>query len=135
MFETTIQKTNELLRKLTSLSYISSEEQALQVTRAVLFTLRDRLTAEEANSLGAQFTPLLRGIYYEGWAAGSVPKKMNKEEFLATVESRLSEPVETDTEELVRDVLTAVGETIEPAELQKLKEETLPSDIAEMIPA
>ena len=135
IFDTSIQKTKELLSTIEAEPYVKDEDHALEILRAVLTTLRDRLTVEQANSVGAQLTPLLRGIFYEGWAAGSVPVKMDRSAFLTAVEDRLSEPVDASTEEIVEDVLSALGAAIEPSELVKLKEEALPADVGELVPA
>ena len=131
----TVHKTNTIINDIaTAQPKLADKEHAHDALRAVLTTLRDRLTPEQANSLGAQLTPLLRGMFYEGWKLGSVPVKMNKEEFLEAVESRLSTPFAGATEELVRDVLATVAASIDPKELDKLKH-GLPEDVIDLLPA
>ena len=46
-----------------------------RVTRAVLHTLRDRLTPQEAVDLAAQLPVLLKGIFFDGWRLARSPDK------------------------------------------------------------
>ena len=45
----------------------SDRHGAYSALRAVLHTLRDRLTIDESAQFAAQLPMLVRGIYYEGW--------------------------------------------------------------------
>lgn len=135
LFETTVQKATEVIRRIgDSDPFLITDDEALDALRAVLTTLRDRLPVEQVSALGAQLTPLLRGIYYEGWRAGVAPQKMHRELFLSTVAGRLRTPYPGPIEELVRLVLVVVGSTIEPAELIKLRVSVLPADLADLLP-
>ena len=42
-------------------------EEAFQITKAVLHTLRDCITCEESMHLVAQLPVLIKGIYFDGW--------------------------------------------------------------------
>ncbi|MGI5206083.1 DUF2267 domain-containing protein [Spirillospora sp. CA-108201] len=53
---------------------------AYRALRAWMHTLRDRLTAESAAHLAAQLPELLRGVYYDGWSPGHVPRKYDLHE-------------------------------------------------------
>lgn len=46
---------------------------AYRALRAVLHTLRDRLTVDVAAKLAAQLPTLIRGIYYEDWDPSRTP--------------------------------------------------------------
>jgi uncharacterized protein (DUF2267 family) len=46
---------------------------AYRALRAVLHTLRDRLTVDAAAKLAAQLPTLVRGIYYEDWDPSRTP--------------------------------------------------------------
>ena len=46
---------------------------AYRALRAVLHTLRDRLTVDMAAKLAAQLPTLIRGIYYEDWDPSRTP--------------------------------------------------------------
>jgi uncharacterized protein (DUF2267 family) len=82
--------------------------QSYAALRAVLHTLRDRLTVEEAAQLSAQLPMLIRGIYFEGWDPTDVPVKVHREEFLERVERQFPYEVEGGTELLVQRVLRAL---------------------------
>jgi len=54
--------------------------------RAVLFTLRYRLTADKAARLAAQLPMPVRGIYYEGYTpAGKQDRIRSRERFLKKI--------------------------------------------------
>ncbi|NDU77701.1 DUF2267 domain-containing protein [Actinomadura sp. DSM 109109] len=48
---------------------------AYRVLRAWMHTLRDRLTVESSAHLAAQLPELLRGVFYDGWSPGHMPRK------------------------------------------------------------
>jgi uncharacterized protein (DUF2267 family) len=80
--DTTVQKTYGWLHDLTEEFGGISREEAYEILRGFLHTLRDRLPVDEAAHLGAQLPMLIRGLYYEGWDPSRVPRKMKAEEFL-----------------------------------------------------
>lgn len=133
-FDTTLQKTNELLKTIEEeYRWENRRNQSHAIVRAVLIALRDRLTVEDAAHFGAQLTTLLRGIFYEQWKPAIVPVKMRKEEFLERVFQLFGAfSIEGKFEDLTAFTLNAIMEHISPGEVEKLKTE-LPHDIREMI--
>jgi len=130
VFETTIQKTNSLLKDIDEeMGWGDRRKQAYAGLRAVLHALRDRLPVTEAANLSAQLPMLVRGFYFEGWKPESVPKKMHREEFLGAVSREFSFAVEGGMEALVGGVMHALARHIDPRALDDVKEE-LPKDIA-----
>lgn len=133
VFETTAQKTNEILKDIEGCFGWTDRHKAYLALRSILHTLRDRLPIESAVSFGAQLPMLVRGFYYEGWRPVDKPLKMKREEFIGEVERILNPPFEENAEEIIENVLGILETHIDPAELQKIKK-MLPEDIAEMIP-
>ena len=83
----TMEKTLEWVHELQDISGFPSETQAWAAMRAVLHTLRDRLTPDEAADLASQMPMLLRGMYYEGYNPGSTPLRLRtREQFIEIVE-------------------------------------------------
>jgi uncharacterized protein (DUF2267 family) len=121
VFDQTLQKTNIWLKEITE--HLGPDRQrAYHALRAVLHTLRDRLTVEEAAHLSAQLPLLIRGIYFEGWHPAHKPtKERTREEFLQQVEARLQgvEPINPET--ATRCVFEVVERNIDRAEAAQVK--------------
>jgi uncharacterized protein (DUF2267 family) len=128
IFHSTIQKTNEILKAVQEAFDWKDKHRAYTALRAVLQTLRDRLTIENVAAFGAQLPMLVRGFYYEGWKPSEAPIKMKKEEFVGEVERVLNSPLGENTEEIIKGVITIVDNYTDPIEIEKLKK-TLPKDI------
>lgn len=80
--DTTVQKTYRWLHELAEELGGARRDDAYDILRAYLHTLRDRLTVNQAAHLGAQLPMLVRGLYYEGWNPSRMPQKMKAAEFL-----------------------------------------------------
>lgn len=131
VFETTLQKTNELLNMMCDRFGWTDKHRSYGALRGVLHALRDRLPIESAVAFGAQLTMLIRGFYYEGWKPSAVPLKMKRDEFLAEVEEAIVLPVTQTTEEIVAGTIQMLATHIDPAELVKIKK-VLPKDIVSL---
>lgn len=132
VFETTLQKTNELLNMIADRFGWLDKHHAYNALRGVLHALRDRLPVENAVALGAQLPMLVRGVYYEGWKPSIVPLKMKRDDFLVEVEQLLSPTTEQKTEDIVNGVTHILAVHIDPGELKKVVK-ILPKDIASML--
>ncbi|GII87864.1 hypothetical protein Ssi03_58540 [Sphaerisporangium siamense] len=134
-FNTTVDKTNHLLKQIEQAYGWPKERrnQSYAAARAVLHTLRDRLTVEEAAQLGAQLPMLVRGLYYEGWDPSAVPAKMDRRKFLARVRKEFPYEVKGGTEQLVATVLTALRAYIADGEWEDVKA-SMPRDLADVLP-
>ena len=88
-FEKSMQKSMEWLHELHEHDSIMNEQGAYHMLRAVMHTLRDRLTVDEAAELGAQLPMIIRGMYYEGWDPSMTPTNYDTETFMIAVQDRL----------------------------------------------
>ncbi|RJQ26023.1 DUF2267 domain-containing protein [Candidatus Parcubacteria bacterium] len=132
-FDDTVQQTNILLKDIINeFGWDERRDMAYDVLRAVIQTLRDRLTVEEAVQFGAQLPMLVRGFYYEGWRPSEVPKKMHKEEFFAEVRKKFPFDVEQSNEDLIRGVLLALTRFVSKGEMDDIKG-ILPKDLGQVL--
>jgi len=96
--ERTVHKTNEWLSDLVAELGIEDRDDAWRFLRGYLHVLRDRLTVDEGAQLAAQFTHLVRGVFYEGFDPGHQPEAIRDPEvFLARLAEAadLRDPEET----------------------------------------
>ncbi len=121
-FNASLQKTYEWLEDVAAALSFGDRQTAYHVLRSVLHTLRDRLTAEEACDLAAQFPTLLRGIYFEGWSPANKPVKMNKIAFLDRVNTLTSPFAENlPPEQCVSAVFGVLRKRIEDGEISEIQ--------------
>ena len=133
-----IQQAQEWLKDLASSPPFEVEEQAYSYMRAVLHTLRDRLTLEEAVHLASHLPTLIRGVYYEGWKPGKNPEKIKSaREFYRRVEDSfggLASASGVDTVSGTNAVLAFLESAIDPGEMRHVKAQ-LPHGLQEMFKA
>ncbi|MDX6727752.1 MAG: hypothetical protein QOK49_2557 [Baekduia sp.] len=106
--ERTVHKTNEWLKDLDAELGIEDRDDAWRILHGFLPVLRDRLTMDEGAQLAAELTPLVRGVFYEGFDPGHQPEKIRDPE---TFIERLGQRMEiSDPEEaaLAAVAVTAV---------------------------
>lgn len=134
VFDQTLQKTNLWLKEI--MAHLGPDRQrAYHALRAVLHTLRDRLTVEEAAHLSAQLPLLIRGIYFEGWHPAHKPtRERTKEEFLEQVASRLQGIEPMNPEAATRAVLEVLARNVDAAEAAHVKQ-MLPKSLHGLWPA
>lgn len=92
-----------------------NEQHAFRLLRAVLHTLRDWLSPEEAAGLSAQLPLLVRGIYFEGWNPSLSPaSKRSKHDFILSFTKSFGHDtglVDTDVE--IDRAITAVFDLLD----------------------
>ena len=134
-FKTTEDKTNRLLHEIEEAYGWPRERRnwSYAALRAVLHTMRDRLTVDETAQLGAQLPMLVRGIFYAEWDPSKVPMKLNKEEFMQRIRERFPYQIEGDIEQLEYTVLQAVRRYISDGEWDDVKS-AMPKDLAAALP-
>jgi uncharacterized protein (DUF2267 family) len=134
-FDTTVQKTNQVLKEIEQAYGWPKDRraQSYAALRAVLHALRDRLTVGEAAQLAAQLPTLIRGVYYEGWRPAEVPVKMHRQEFLQRVQRQFPYEVDGGMELLVQRVLGALRRYVTDGEWEDIKS-SVPKDLASVLP-
>lgn len=132
-FDTTLQETNALLHEIEiALSWEGHRRKTYDALRAVLQTLRDRMTIEETAHFSAQLPLLIRGIFYEGWDPTRVPIKMDKGRFLQRITQLGNFTEEVDTEQTVRVIMQSLKSFVNAGEIEDVKG-ILPKDIASLM--
>jgi uncharacterized protein (DUF2267 family) len=134
-FETTVDKTNRLLREIEQECGWPKERrnQSYAALRAVLHALRDRLPVEESAQLAAQLPMLVRGLYYDGWDPSRVPIKMNRDEFMERVRREFPFDVAGGIEPLTSTVLRALKLYGTEGEWEDVKA-SMPKELAAVVP-
>lgn len=134
VFDKTVQTTNAWLNEIIEIIG-PDRHRAYRVLAAVLHSLRDRLTVNEAAHLGAQLPILVRGIYYDRWhdPAGKPERLRDKEEFLTAVADELDDIGPINSEQATRAILTVLYHHIAPGEIEDVKA-TMPTHLRDLWP-
>jgi uncharacterized protein (DUF2267 family) len=88
LFDKSVHHTNEWVADVAAELKIVDKEEAFRCLRAVIQSLRDQMDPVEASQLAAHLTPLLRGVYYEGWRPGHDSRARTAAEFCDLVLER-----------------------------------------------
>jgi uncharacterized protein (DUF2267 family) len=132
VFDSTVQKSDKWVKEVMEQLNWDDRDRAFAAMRAVLHTLRDRLTIEEAAHLGAQLPMLIRGMYYEDWAPSHKPDKIrHKDDFVAAVRSYFLPDLPIDYEIMTRAVLCVLTRKISDGETRDVLR-MMPHEIKEL---
>ena len=107
------------------------------VLRAVLHTLRERITISESFNMMAQLPMFLKAIYVDNWKYREKPIRLDKEEFLKEVERHQNQygeyefSWEKSTEDIVKLVIKELSSYIAKGEFEDIMAQ-LPEDIETM---
>jgi uncharacterized protein (DUF2267 family) len=130
--DTSLETTKDWLREVQDQMMLEDEQQAFRVVRAVLQTLRDRLTVTEAAHFASQLPMLLQGVYYHGWTPTHKPVKIrNREDFLNQIADDLMQ--EHNPEEACRAVFGMIERKMSGGEVEDVKS-ILPQPIRDLWP-
>lgn len=122
VFDTTLHKTSVWLGDVMHELNCDDRHKAYLALRAVLHALRDRISIDEAASLGAQLPMLVRGFYFEGWHPADKPLKYrHKDAFLDHVKDELPGFDDRDVETTVVAVLHVLERHVTEGEINQLK--------------
>lgn len=131
-FDHSLATTKDWLKDVRQELSLADQQQAFTVARAVLHTLRDRLTIEEATEFAAQLPMLLQGLYYHEWKPTDKPRKVrNKQEFLDMVAKNLTGRY--SPENAAKAVFKVIGKGMTAGEVQDVKS-ILPVEIRDLWP-
>ncbi len=86
-----------------------------------MHALRDCLPAHEAIFLGDHLTPLLRGLYYEGWRLAKYSAVRSRDDLLERIRDGVHRDPGIDAENVARVVLALLAERLPAAELEDLR--------------
>jgi uncharacterized protein (DUF2267 family) len=118
VFDETLHKTNTWLKEIAQALDLERQG-AYRVLRAVLHSLRDRLTINEAAQLGDQLPMLVRGIYYEAWHPAGKPDKIrSRDEFLTGIATRIAMRQPVDVENAARVVFQTLESHVSAGEIR-----------------
>ena len=133
VFQNTLRKTDEWLREIMNLLDWGDQKHAYKALRAVLHTLRDRLTVEEASDLAAQLPMLIRGLFYEGWNPSGKPNRVRTvQEFVGKVNDNFAiADFADDPEEITRAVLKVLASFVSTGEIQDVVA-TMPAELRDL---
>jgi uncharacterized protein (DUF2267 family) len=129
-FDHSLATTKEWLKDVQEEMGLSDMQQAFEITRAVLQTLRDRLTVEEAAHFASQLPMLLQGVYYHDWMPAGKPLKIRtRQQFFEMVAEKMMGKY--PPEEATKAVLYVLERRMSPGEMEDIKS-MMPSDIKEL---
>lgn len=122
-FDKHAQEGNTLIAQLAhEIGEVDNPKKAERVLKAVLHTLRDRLTLQESFQLMAQFPLFLKGLYASEWKYRAEPLRIrHAEEFIgqAAIRDRSAEKDFVNTERatfLIKKVFQVVGQYVSKGE-------------------
>lgn len=111
---------DDLLRRLDW----HDRDKVYRVLLATLHALRDCLARDEAVYVGAQLSPLLRGLYYEGWHPGVRGAARSRIAFLERVHDGVHRDPGVDAEAVARAVFALLAARLPTAEIEDVKAAT-----------
>jgi uncharacterized protein (DUF2267 family) len=118
IIERSVEKTHIWLNELAEELGVEDRQYAYRALRAVLHSLRDRLTVDVAAKLAAQLPTLIRGVYYEDWDPSRTPLPIHDvEAFLDHVVKEGRMAGETEVSVAVTAVAHVLREHVSPGEI------------------
>jgi uncharacterized protein (DUF2267 family) len=118
IIERSVEKAHIWLKELAEELGDEDHQYAYRALRAVLHTLRDRMTVEVAAKFAAQLPTLIRGIYYEDWHPSRTPLAIHDvDEFLDHVAKEGRMAGETEASLAVTAVMRVLREHVTPGEI------------------
>ncbi len=120
-FDAAARSAEEWIEELTRRLGWSDREKVYAALVASLHALRDCLPAHEAVFLGDHLSPLLRGLYYEGWRLARYSMLRDRDAFLERIREGVHRDPGIDAENVARVVLRLMSERLPASELEDLR--------------
>jgi uncharacterized protein (DUF2267 family) len=118
IIEHSVEKMHIWLKEIAEELGDPDRQYAYRALRAVLHTLRDRLTVDVAAKLASQLPTLIRGIYYEDWDPSRTPLPIHDvDAFLDHVVSEGRMAGETEASVAVTAVARVLRAHVSPGEI------------------
>lgn len=134
MFNRASEQALEWVRELQQEMKFPNEQSAYAALRAVLHTLRDCLTVQEAAELSSQMPTLIRGIYFEGWNPARTPQRLHgPEEFAQKVMQAIGKHPEVHAANATRAVFALLDRRISAGEIDDVIS-IMPKDLRPLWP-
>ena len=118
-------------RTVTRTAHLENRNVVRRATAAVLHSLRDRLTTDEADQVFAQLPEELKEVWAQGEAAEREPLKMTREAFYERVLRDAGLPSKREARWMTLAVFAALKEQISPGEARDVMAQ-LPKDLKEI---
>ena len=132
--ESTVQKSSHWLKEACEELHWDEPSDAYHALRAVLHTLRDRLTVDEAADFAAQMPLIIRGMYYEGWDPSRTPVKLRtRQEWINAVEAKFQAVQNVSGLYLTESIFRLLSRRISAGEIKDVRT-MLPGDVADLFP-
>lgn len=139
-FDKFAQEANEFINELSEeLGHPESKEQVLIAFRAVLHSIRDRITIGESLDVISQLPMMLKALYVEQWKYQEKPNKFDSiEEFKNNVKKRQEKYGEKQfdwslsTEDIIARIIGKLGKYLDEGQLKHI-EKQMPQEIKTLI--
>lgn len=129
-FDKALESATKWVEEIRQDLHYNDRQEAYVALRAVLRTLRDRLTIEEATDFASQLPLLIKGVYYDGWNPTGKPVRLRStEEFIDYVDEKLRDDM--DPYFATQQVFKFLRRHVTPSEIQHVIAE-LPNDLKEL---
>lgn len=131
-FDHSLNTTREWLEDVREELNLPDQQEAYLVTKAVMHTLRDRLTVIQAAEFAVQLPMLLQGVYFHGWMPAGKPEKIrHKNDFFNEVAEKLLGKY--SPEEAIEAVFKVIENRMSEGEIESVKS-ILTKEIRELWP-
>lgn len=122
VIDAAVQDANIWVNEIDSRTGWDNKQRSYRLLRAVLHTIRDHLSVNEATNLGAQLPTLIRGVYYEGWNSARNPVRMrHADAFVEAVQKEFAPDPMGDADLAIRAVFDVLDSHVSAGEMTDVR--------------